>query len=30
MKNNQLDDVGINTLYSIHENNKVKVSVDLL
>jgi hypothetical protein len=30
MRNNSLDDVGINTLYSIHENSKSKLSIDLL
>lgn len=30
MRNNQLDDVGINTIYSIHESNKAKLSIDLL
>ncbi len=30
MKNNALDDVGINSLYSIHEQNKSKLSIDLL
>lgn len=30
MKNNQLDDVGINTLYSINDSNKSKISIDLL
>lgn len=30
MRNNSLDDVGINTLHSIHEANKSKISIDLL
>lgn len=30
MKNNLLDDVGISTMYSIHEANKSKITIDLM
>jgi hypothetical protein len=30
MRNNSLDDVGINNLYSVHDQSKCKVSIDIL
>ncbi len=30
MKNNNLDDIGIGNLYSLHEKSKTKVSIDIL
>jgi hypothetical protein len=30
MRNNSLDDIGISNLYSLHEQSKSKVSIDIL